>query len=79
MLARDSMNNLHEHCVAVGSTIQSIDRPLYCVAAGGSFVVDVWDGTDLIPVVTHGFTLTSKLRFAEVIQVVDKYAFYKTK
>ncbi|OPJ70674.1 1-phosphatidylinositol 4,5-bisphosphate phosphodiesterase zeta-1 [Patagioenas fasciata monilis] len=37
--------------------------------------IDCWDGSNNEPVVYHGHTLTSKILFRAVIQVVDKYAF----
>ncbi|XP_067997996.1 LOW QUALITY PROTEIN: 1-phosphatidylinositol 4,5-bisphosphate phosphodiesterase zeta-1 [Melanerpes formicivorus] len=37
--------------------------------------IDCWDGLNDEPIVYHGHTLTSKLLFRAVIQVVDKYAF----
>ncbi|NXN11625.1 PLCZ1 phosphodiesterase, partial [Indicator maculatus] len=37
--------------------------------------IDCWDGSNNEPVVYHGHTLTGKILFRSVIQVVDKYAF----
>uniref|UniRef100_A0A8C8AC38 Phosphoinositide phospholipase C n=1 Tax=Otus sunia TaxID=257818 RepID=A0A8C8AC38_9STRI len=37
--------------------------------------IDCWDGSNNEPVVYHGHTLTSKIPFCSVIQVIDKYAF----
>lgn len=37
--------------------------------------IDVWDGDEDEPVVYHGHTLTSKVPFRDVIDVVAKYAF----
>ncbi|XP_009469310.1 PREDICTED: 1-phosphatidylinositol 4,5-bisphosphate phosphodiesterase zeta-1 [Nipponia nippon] len=37
--------------------------------------IDCWDGSSNEPVVYHGHTLTSKIPFRSVIQVIDKYAF----
>lgn len=36
--------------------------------------LDCWDGPDE-PVITHGLTLTSKIRFRDVVQVIREYAF----
>ena len=36
--------------------------------------VDCWDGPDGYPLVFHGHTLTSKIRFLEVLQCVKEYA-----
>ncbi|KAJ6659965.1 hypothetical protein lerEdw1_018162 [Lerista edwardsae] len=37
--------------------------------------IDCWDGPNNEPVVYHGHTLTSKIGFKTVIQVINKYAF----
>ncbi|XP_029453200.1 1-phosphatidylinositol 4,5-bisphosphate phosphodiesterase zeta-1 isoform X2 [Rhinatrema bivittatum] len=37
--------------------------------------IDCWDGPDEDPIVYHGYTLTSKLLFKTVIEVIEKYAF----
>ncbi|KFP68777.1 1-phosphatidylinositol 4,5-bisphosphate phosphodiesterase zeta-1, partial [Cariama cristata] len=37
--------------------------------------IDCWDGSNNEPVVYHGHTLTSKIPFRSVIQVINKYAF----
>ncbi|XP_078408839.1 1-phosphatidylinositol 4,5-bisphosphate phosphodiesterase delta-4-like isoform X2 [Cetorhinus maximus] len=37
--------------------------------------VDCWDGPNLEPIVYHGYTLTSKISFKDVISAVNKYAF----
>jgi hypothetical protein len=37
--------------------------------------IDCWDGDDGEPMVTHGWTATSRLRFREVIRVCKEYAF----
>ena len=39
--------------------------------------VDCWDGPDGEPIVHHGYTLTSKILFKDVIETVNKYAFVK--
>lgn len=36
--------------------------------------LDCWDGPDE-PVITHGLTFTSKIRFRDVVQVIKEYAF----
>lgn len=40
--------------------------------------VDCWDGPDGEPIVHHGYTLTSKILFKEVIETMNKYAFSKS-
>ncbi|XP_021099114.1 1-phosphatidylinositol 4,5-bisphosphate phosphodiesterase eta-2 isoform X6 [Heterocephalus glaber] len=39
--------------------------------------VDCWDGPDGEPIVHHGYTLTSKILFRDVIETINKYAFLK--
>ncbi|KAM9269978.1 LOW QUALITY PROTEIN: 1-phosphatidylinositol 4,5-bisphosphate phosphodiesterase eta-2 [Morus bassanus] len=39
--------------------------------------VDCWDGQDGEPIVHHGYTLTSKILFKDVIETINKYAFIK--
>lgn len=39
--------------------------------------VDCWDGPDGEPIVHHGYTLTSKILFKDVIKTINKYAFIK--
>ncbi|XP_010626077.1 1-phosphatidylinositol 4,5-bisphosphate phosphodiesterase eta-2 [Fukomys damarensis] len=41
--------------------------------------VDCWDGPDGEPIVHHGYTLTSKILFRDVIETINKYAFLKNK
>ncbi|XP_032221029.2 1-phosphatidylinositol 4,5-bisphosphate phosphodiesterase zeta-1 isoform X2 [Nematostella vectensis] len=36
--------------------------------------LDIWDGPDE-PIITHGRTLTSKIRFRDVVQIIKEYAF----
>lgn len=37
--------------------------------------LDCWDGSDDEPVIYHGYTLTSKILFKDVIKAVNEYAF----
>uniref|UniRef100_A0A672ZLM1 Phosphoinositide phospholipase C n=1 Tax=Sphaeramia orbicularis TaxID=375764 RepID=A0A672ZLM1_9TELE len=37
--------------------------------------IDCWDGQNMEPVVYHGYTLTTKLRFKDVISTVEQHAF----
>lgn len=37
--------------------------------------VDCWDGPDGEPIIYHGYTLTSKILFKEVIETVRDHAF----
>ena len=38
-------------------------------------LVDCWDGTDGQPVIYHGHTLTSRIRFIDVIKCIKDHAF----
>lgn len=38
-------------------------------------VVDCWDGPDNSPIIYHGHTLTSKIRFYDVIKCIRDHAF----
>ncbi|XP_039223742.1 1-phosphatidylinositol 4,5-bisphosphate phosphodiesterase eta-2 isoform X6 [Crotalus tigris] len=40
--------------------------------------VDCWDGPEGEPIVHHGYTLTSKILFKDVIETINKYAFIKS-
>ncbi|XP_041852277.1 1-phosphatidylinositol 4,5-bisphosphate phosphodiesterase zeta-1-like isoform X2 [Melanotaenia boesemani] len=37
--------------------------------------IDCWDGSDMEPVVCHGYTFTTKIRFKDVISTVAQHAF----
>lgn len=37
--------------------------------------IDCWDGPDKEPLVYHGYTLTTRILFKEVIAIVEQYAF----
>nr|QBK89567.1 MAG: phosphatidylinositol-specific phospholipase C [Pithovirus LCPAC001] len=41
--------------------------------------LDCWDDTkNKVPIIYHGYTLTSKVTFVDVIRVINKYAFFKS-
>lgn len=40
--------------------------------------IDCWDGDDGRPMVTHGRTMTTKILFADCVNVIAKYAFHST-
>ncbi|KAL0592808.1 1-phosphatidylinositol 4,5-bisphosphate phosphodiesterase eta-1 [Plecturocebus cupreus] len=42
-----------------------------------SLPIDCWDGPDGEPVVHHGYTLTSKILFRDVVETINKHAFVK--
>ena len=37
--------------------------------------IDCWDGPDEQPIVYHGYTLTTKILFRDVITTVEQHAF----
>ena len=39
------------------------------------FVVDCWDGPDGQPIITHGHTLVSRIKFVEVVRAIKDNAF----
>ncbi|XP_051844728.1 1-phosphatidylinositol 4,5-bisphosphate phosphodiesterase eta-2 [Antechinus flavipes] len=55
-----------------------VDMYSWVLQAGCRCVeVDCWDGPDGEPIVHHGYTLTSKILFKDVIETINKYAFIK--
>uniref|UniRef100_A0A4W3GFT2 Phosphoinositide phospholipase C n=1 Tax=Callorhinchus milii TaxID=7868 RepID=A0A4W3GFT2_CALMI len=55
-----------------------VDMYSWVLQAGCRCVeVDCWDGPDGEPIVQHGYTLTSKVLFKDVVETIDKYAFIK--
>ncbi|XP_066528426.1 1-phosphatidylinositol 4,5-bisphosphate phosphodiesterase eta-2 [Hoplias malabaricus] len=55
------------------------DMYAYVLQAGCRCVeVDCWDGPDGEPIVHHGYTLTSKILFRDVMESINKYAFAKS-
>ncbi|XP_047438777.1 1-phosphatidylinositol 4,5-bisphosphate phosphodiesterase eta-2a isoform X3 [Mugil cephalus] len=55
-----------------------VDMYAWVLQAGCRCVeVDCWDGQDGEPIVHHGYTLTSKILFKDVIEAINKYAFVK--
>lgn len=39
------------------------------------FTVDCWDGPDGMPVIYHGHTLTTKIKFSDVLYTIKEHAF----
>ncbi|XP_061640028.1 1-phosphatidylinositol 4,5-bisphosphate phosphodiesterase eta-2 [Phyllopteryx taeniolatus] len=57
----------------------SVEMYAYVLQAGCRCVeVDCWDGQDGEPIIHHGYTLTSKILFKDVIETINKYAFTKS-
>lgn len=40
-----------------------------------SISVDCWDGPDDLPIIYHGHTLTSKIKFLDVLHTIKEHAF----
>lgn len=59
----------------VHNVTRSPSRVLSCLAP---LSVDCWDGPDGEPIIHHGYTLTSKILFKDVIETINKYAFTKS-
>ncbi|XP_028855037.1 1-phosphatidylinositol 4,5-bisphosphate phosphodiesterase eta-2 [Denticeps clupeoides] len=56
-----------------------VDMYAYVLKAGCRCVeVDCWDGPDGEPIVHHGYTLTSKILFRDIVESINKYAFVKS-
>ncbi|XP_038671803.1 1-phosphatidylinositol 4,5-bisphosphate phosphodiesterase eta-1 isoform X2 [Scyliorhinus canicula] len=55
-----------------------VDMYSWVLQAGCRCVeVDCWDGPEGEPIVQHGYTLTSKVLFRDVVETINKYAFIK--
>lgn len=50
-------------------------RETACTQHVSLCVVDCWDGPDNNPIIYHGHTLTSKIRFLDVIKGIRDHAF----
>ncbi|KAM6927390.1 LOW QUALITY PROTEIN: 1-phosphatidylinositol 4,5-bisphosphate phosphodiesterase eta-2 [Xenentodon cancila] len=56
-----------------------VEMYAYVLQAGCRCVeVDCWDGPDGEPIIHHGYTLTSKILFRDVVETINKYAFTKS-
>lgn len=59
--------------------LKSFGFVMFCFVLSTLFCsVDCWDGPDGEPIIHHGYTLTSKILFKDVIETIDKYAFSKS-
>ncbi|KAJ9148447.1 Phosphoinositide phospholipase C [Pleurostoma richardsiae] len=57
---------------SVEGYISALMRGCRCVE------IDCWDGPERQPIVVHGRTMTSQIKFREVINAINKYAFTST-
>lgn len=53
-----------------------LDTSLFCMYLMNvlHFTVDCWDGPDGYPSIYHGHTLTSKIKFLDVLRAIKEHA-----
>lgn len=47
----------------------------YTNALSVACIVDCWDGPDGKPIIYHGWTRTTKIKFDDVVQAIKEHAF----
>lgn len=47
----------------------------HCLYPCFLILVDCWDGPDDLPIIYHGHTLTSKIKFLDVLHTIKEHAF----
>uniref|UniRef100_A0A3B4YTI6 1-phosphatidylinositol 4,5-bisphosphate phosphodiesterase gamma n=1 Tax=Seriola lalandi dorsalis TaxID=1841481 RepID=A0A3B4YTI6_SERLL len=69
----ENMNNPLSHYWI--SSSHNTGSYIACIVYVCLFSVDCWDGPDGMPVIYHGHTLTTKIKFSDVLTTIKEHAF----